>query len=316
MRRKSPIFVGIDVSKTRLDVCFHPTGVTSSSPNDDDGVALLVAVLGLYGVVRVVLESTGGYCRRLYLALLDVGVAAFIVQPQRIRRFAQALGIEAKTDELDAKVIALYGATATFTDRPAPSVAVQNLRDLVVRRQQLVDTRTVEQTRREHLPPIVRTGSDTLIATLNALIRDVEAALRKAVRANADLSLRERALRTIKGVGPVVAWTLLALLPELGTCSHKQAAALVGVAPFNADSGGRQGRRSIRGGRKRVRSTLYMAARVAVRYAGPMKELYDRINAARKLDKVAITAVMRKLVVVANARVRDALKPPAGALAA
>jgi transposase len=307
MRKKSRLFVGIDVSKTRLDVGFYPEGSASSAANDEDGIAMLALVLTMRGVERVVLESTGGYGRRVHLALRAAGILSYVVQPLRIRQFAYALGIKAKTDTLDAAVIARYAATATFVERPMPSAALQHVRDLVVRRQQLVDTRVVELTRREDIPDAVRNGSDVLLAKLDELIGDVQAALRAAVRADRELSRREQALRTIKGVGPVVTWTLLALVPELGSCSHKQVAALVGVAPFNDDSGNSHGRRSIRGGRKRVRGALYMAARVAVRYDGPFKAMFERLRAAGRPDKVAITAVMRKLAVVANARVRDAM---------
>ena len=307
MRRKIPIFVGIDVSKDRLDVHYHPLGTTSTSAPEGDELALLVVNLQLRGIERVVVESTGGYCKRVVLALRAAKLPTFVVQPQRIRKLAQALGVFAKTDALDAEVIAKYAATATFVDRAPPSAATQKLRDLVVRRQQLVDSRTDEIVRREHMPREALKGSARLVRVLDKLVADVEAAMRGVIAGDTDLATRAAAIGAIKGVGEVVTSTLLALVPELGTVSHKVVAALVGVAPFNDDSGKRAGKRHIRGGRKRVRGALYMAARTAVRYEPTIKALFDRLRAAGKPDRVAITAAMRKLVVIANAKARDAL---------
>lgn len=310
MRRKIPLFVGIDVSKERLDIHYHPVGRASSCTPTDEQLDLLVITLQLCGVERVVVESTGGYCKRVVAALRAGDVPTFVVQPQRIRKLAQALGVYAKTDTLDAEVIAKYAATATFVDRPAPSAATQTLRDLVIRRQQLVDSRVDELTRREHLPKVLEKGAQKLMRVLDGLIEEVEAAMRTVVKDDPDLTKRAAAIRVIKGVGEVVSCTLLALVPELGTASHKAIAALVGVAPFNDDSGKRAGKRHIRGGRKRVRGALYMAARAAVRYEPALKAHFDRLKAAGKPDRVAITAAMRKLVVIANAKTRDALNAP------
>lgn len=310
MRKKTREFVGIDVSKARVDVHFHPTGTSTWSSTEPCQLELLAVVLVLRGVERVVMESTGGYSTRVRDVLVALGVTTFVVQPQRIRHFAKALGVQAKTDRLDAKVIAMYGAMAELVEQPAPSPAVREARELVIRRQQLVEVRTAEKTRREHMPESVLQGSRELIELLDRLIDDTEKALAEVVQRDAELARRAEALTAIKGIGKVVAWTLLALVPELGTCSPKTIAALVGLAPFNVDSGQSRGRRRIRGGRKRVRAALYMAARTAARCAGPLRDAYERLKAAGKLDKVAITAVMRKLLVIANAKIRDALASP------
>lgn len=301
-------FIGIDVSKARLDVHFHKSGASMVFNNDELGLTALLVILLARKPRRVVFESTGGYGRTLYLALLEQKLPAFCVPPQRVRMFAEALGIKAKTDAIDAKVIAQFAATAPLVEREAPSKARLELRGLVVRRAQLVELCTMERNHREGLSADLRDGSRALTKVLREHIRKLEAAMTTLVADDRALARHAAALRSMRGVGPVMCWTFLAMVPELGRCTNKQAAALIGVAPFNDDSASRKGRRSIRGGRGRVRTVLYMAARAAVRFEPTLKAFYSRLTAAGKPDKVAIVAVMRKIAVRANARLRDALQ--------
>ena len=308
MQKTMGVVVGIDVAKGKLDVHFHGLDENHVFSNDDDGVSALIVLLQLRRVLRVVFESTGGFTRTLHRALRDAAIECHCVPPQRIRMFAKALGIEAKTDLIDAKVIAFYGATAKFVVRLKPSAAVEQLKELVVRRQQLVRMRTQELNHRTNLLEALHKSSDSLLETLCDAIRDVEKSIAGLIATHEQLAIRAKAMRTIKGVGPFLTASLLAFLPELGECSSKQAAALVGVAPFNDESGGTDKGRHIRGGRRRLRTVLYMATRAGVQFEPALKAIYTRLKAMGKADKVALTAAMRKLIVLANARVRDALR--------
>lgn len=309
MQKATGCFVGIDVAKDKLDIHFHGLGDAFVVTNDDGGLATLVVILTLRRVVRVVFESTGGFTRKLHRVLVDGNIQCHCVPPQRIRMFAKALGYEAKTDLVDAKVIALYAATAPLVVHPKPSPIVEHLKDLVVRRQQLVGMQTQELNHRVTLVPDLLKSSDKLLKAIRTNIDGVENAIEAVIDSDADLKTRAKALRTIKGVGPILCASLLGLLPELGSCSAKQAAALVGVAPFDDESGGNEKRRHIRGGRRRLRSVLYMASLSAVRSEPCLQAVYRRLTNAGRPEKVALVAAMRKLIVIANARVRDALKP-------
>lgn len=308
MRKAIGCFVGIDVAKDKLDVHFHGLDESLVFANKEDELWVLVVVLTLRQVRSVVFESTGGFTRQLQRALLDGEIACRCVPAQRVRMFAKALGIEAKTDLIDAKVIAFYAATAKLVEKAKPSPTVERLKDLIVRRQQLVGMRTQELNHRVHLDDALQESSRKLIEVLRLSIRDVEKTIAAVIASDAELAVRAAAMRTIKGVGPFLCASLLAFLPELGVCSGKQAAALVGIAPFNDESGGKEKNRHIRGGRRRLRNVLYMATRAGVRSEPLLKAVYQRLKAAGRPDKVALVAAMRKLVVIANARVRDALK--------
>lgn len=310
MEKAKAEFVGVDVSKAKLDVHFRFSQRAFTVDNDDVGIGKLVAILALQRVRRVVFESTGPYGRRLQTALDVANVSSACVPPQRVRQFARAMGLQAKTDKIDAGLIAHYAEVVPLPERTASTSAVLRLGELVTRRRQLVEMQTAELNRRESLPASLLESADELLQAVKKHVRDLDKAMKKLVVEEDELSKRAKAMRTVLGVGTVLTHTFLALLPELGRMSGKEAAALVGVAPFNADSGGSKGRRSIRGGRSRIRHVLYMATRAAVRFEPSLKALYERLRAAGKPDKVALTAAMRKLVVIVNARVRDALAPP------
>lgn len=302
-------FVGVDVCKAHLDIHFHPGGRQLRVDNTDDGVGKARTLFVERSVTRVVLESTGPYGQRLQKALHEAGVPVHCVPPQRVRKFAQAIGIKAKTDAIDAAVIARYAATVEFPTVTPPTAAAQKLNALVVRRQQLIEMETVLRNHRRTAAD-VDVAQEDLLPVLRRNVRALDQAMVDVIEGDEGLRRRANAIKSVRGVGPVLVATLLAFVPELGKCSGKQMASLIGVAPFNNDSGARRGQRSIRGGRFRVRSVLYMSARVAARFQPEFKEFYSRLKAS-KPDKVAVTGVMRKLIVVLNARVRDALKDEA-----
>lgn len=304
MKRAREQFVGVDVAKEHLDVHFHPDGRRMRLANDEAGHAWLQIFVALSQVKRVVMESTGPFGRSLARTLAD-DVPVFVVPPQRVRQFAHAIGVKAKTDQIDAAVIAHYAATAPFTERAKPSDDVVRLRDFVTIRQHFVLLKTTHSNFTGTLPAELREIGSEMRKVFEKRIAVLDKQIMAHVKASSELAPKLGVLMAMTGVGGVLATTLLSSVPELGRCSSKEIASLIGVAPFNEDSGKRSGRRSIRGGRKRIRPVLYMAARAAVRYDADLKAFYERLLEAGKENKVAITAVMRKLVVIANAKMRD-----------
>ena len=293
------VALGIDVAKARLDVAVSPTGDTWTVPRSRDGLRRLQARIQALQPPRIVVEATGGYERAVVAAL--TGLPVVVVNPRQTRDFARAHGILAKTDRLDAQVLARFAADVQPQVRPQPRAAVQRLQALSRRRRQLVKTRVTEQQQRRHLPPAQQVGSATLVTLLTALIEDLDRDLAAAVQADPALRARAAWLLSIPGIGPVAATTLLAELPELGTCTRQQVAALVGVAPYNRDSGAWRGPRRIWGGRAPVRAVLYMATLSATRSNPRLRACDQRLRAAGKPPKVALTACMRKLLVLCNA---------------
>jgi transposase len=255
------------------------------------------------GVSLVVLESTGGYERPVCQALWRAEVPVAVVNPKRIRDYARACGIMAKTDRLDAAVIARYAASLKPT---AQNQTNQELRDLSGRRRTLVAQRTAEKNRLDHtLASQVRISIKRSIGWLEREIARIESAITEVVRASPELSARRDALISVKGVGDVTALHLLAEMPELGSLSRGAAAALAGVAPYNCDSGQMRGQRRIYGGRSTVRKTLYMATLVAVQFNPVLKQHYQQLRDRGKCAKVALVACMRKLIIYLNSIVRS-----------
>ena len=295
MAPSTDVNVGIDVA---LDVAVHPTGAAWTVRRTRGGLHRLRDRLAALQPTRVVLEASGGYERAVVTALADLPVV--VVNPRQVRDFARALGTLAKTDQLDARVLARFAAEVRPPRRPPLSKAERRLQTLARRRHQLVTARVTEQQQRRHLAPDELAGSDALLAVLTRLIQQADRALAAVVQAEPTLRPRATWLQSIPGIGPVTAATLLAELPELGRCSRRQVAALVGVAPFNRDSGAWRGRRSIWGGRARVRAALYMATLTAVRHNPRLRASYQRLLAAGKPPKVALTACLRKLLVLCN----------------
>jgi transposase len=299
-------FCGIDVSKDRLDVMVLPEGQRSSVPNDVAGWAELVEQLRGCSIAAIGIEASGGYERGAIRALLAADLPVRQVNPFKLRQFARASGILAKNDPLDARMIASF--VAIMPTRPVPQQAppAERLAEmLAVRRQLTAEKVAAENASRLLEDAMLQRLSRRRIARLAADIDLLDRQLVEVARTDAALAHRYRLLTSMPGVGAVLACTLIALLPELGRLSRKQAAALVGVAPYAFESGALKGRRRIWGGRANIRQVLYMAAMSASNWNPVLKAFRDRLAAAGKLPKVVIVAVMRKMITMLNAMVRD-----------
>lgn len=305
MSTTAAVFVGIDVAKATLDVAIRPTDRPWQCANDEPSIAQLVADLQALQPSHIVLEATGGYEVPLVAALGAAGLPVVVVNPRQVRDFAKAIGRLAKTDALDARVLAHFAETVRPALRPLPEAQTQQLAALVARRRQLVEMLIAERHRLAvaRAKP-VRAQVQAHITWLERALADLDDDLRRQVRESPLWRERESLLRSVPGVGRVLAVTLLAELPELGQLNRKQIAALVGVAPLNRDSGSQRGRRQVWGGRALVRSTLYMATLTATQWNPVIRAFYERLGAAGKPKKVALTACMRKLLVIVNALLR------------
>jgi transposase len=300
--------VGIDVSKIWLDVAVGASGPIERVPNTASGHATLATQFRLLATGQrpelVVVEATGGLERGVVTALEGVGLAVAVVNPRQIRDFARCLGRLAKTDRIDAQVLAQYGEAVGPEPRPRPDAAARAAQSLVARRRQLVEMLTMEKNRLHQAPPKTQPGSRRHLEFLEGELADVEQELTKAIQANPIWQEIYIRLQTVKGIGPVTASLLLLALPELGHLDRKAIAALVGVAPFNRDSGTLRGKRVCSGGRAPVRTGLYMATRAAIRFNPPIRACYARLVAAGKLDKVALVACIRRLLTILNVMLR------------
>jgi transposase len=297
-------WIGIDVAKAWLDVARSDTETGARYANTDAGIAALRAALQADAPAGIVLEATGGYEQLTVQQLWAAGLPVAVINPERARSFARAAGRRAKTDAIDARMLAHFGAKLQPAAQPPPEETSAAVGDLVTRRRQLQEMLTAEQNRRERAPARLRPGIDAHLAWLRQHLAELEREVAQVIAADPATAAKAKALRAIPGIGPVVVATLLGALPELGTLRRQEVAALVGVAPINRDSGGRTGVRAIAGGRRASRAPLSMAALTASR-RGAFKPFYDRLIAAGKPPKVALVALMRKLVVVANAVLRD-----------
>jgi transposase len=298
-------YVGIDVSKGTLDVHCRPDGTAFAVANDPAGLDALVARLRPLQPALVVLEATGGLERPVAAALALAGLPVAVVNPRQARRFAEALGRLAKTDALDAEALALFAERLRPEPRPLPDETARAFEALLLRRRQLLEMRAAEHNRLGTAAAAVRKGVQAHIAWLSKQLGKVDAELGAAVESSPVWRAKDELLRGIPGIGPAVSRTLLAALPELGTLTRQQVAALAGLAPVNRDSGRRRGPRAIGGGRAEVRSLLYMAALSACRYNPALKAFSDRLKRAGKKAKVRLVAVARKLLTIANAVLRD-----------
>jgi len=301
-------FVGIDVSKDQLDVAVRPTQKRWSVANDSTGLAQLVTELQQLESPLVVLEPTGGYERELVSSLVRAKVCFVVVNARQVRDFAKALGKLAKTDRIDADVLAHFGDAVRPEPRLLPDEDTAELDALITRRRQLVEFRAAEMARKHLAPEVVRPSIDKVIDFLTKQIDDVDGRFRKLLRSTPAWREKDDLLQSIPGIGPIVSCTLLAQLPELGRLNRKKIAALAGVAPFNNDSGKRRGTRQTWGGRATLRSVLYMAAVTGARHNPVLKRFYQRLIALGKEPKVALVACMRKMLVWANAMLRDGKK--------
>lgn len=297
--------VGIDVSKERLDVAVRPSGETFSVTNNDDGCAQLRKRLAKLKPERIVLEATGGYESRAVYALAAAKLPVVLINPRQVRQFAQATGRLAKTDAIDADVLARFGEAIRPEIRPVPDKTLLELEALVTRRRQLVDMRASEYKRKQTAPQVVHPSIDAVIEALSLQIDDVDGDIDRAIRATDAWAKAAERHETTPGVGRVTSATAIALIPELGTLNRKQIASLVGVAPHNDDSGKRDGKRRTWGGRAAVRAVLYMATLSAVRYNAVIRAFHDRLAGKGKEAKVVLVACMRKLLTILNAMARD-----------
>ncbi|HMS86008.1 MAG TPA: IS110 family transposase [Nitrospira sp.] len=296
-------FVGIDVSKTQLDVAQRPGG-QYTVPNTEAGITQLLACLAAEPPTVIVLEATGGVELPLMGALVAAGLPVVVVNPRQIRDFAKATGQLAKTDALDAQVLAHFADVIRPTPRPLPEAQTQELAAVVTRRRQLIEMLTAEKNRLASAPAIIRTPLRDHITWLEQAVDQANTNLAETIRQSPLWREKEALWRSVPGIGPVLTSTLLANLPELGTLTHKQIAALVGVAPLNRDSGTLRGKRTVWGGRAQVRAALYMAAIVAARFNPVIRGFYQRLCVAGKVKKVALVACMRKLLTIVNAMLK------------
>jgi transposase len=299
-------FIGIDVAKEHLDVHVRPTHEAWRVPNDDAGLATLATRLHALRPLVVVLEASGGYEGPLTATLASAGLPVAVVNPRQIRAYARAVGQLAKTDRLDARVIALFAEAVRPAARPVPDEQARALGELIARRRQLVDMLVAEQNRRALVRDRrLQRHVDAHIAWLEEALRRLDHDLTTLIRATPVWREADDLLRSVPGIGPVTACTLIADLPELGRLDRRRIAALAGLAPFARDSGVFRGRRMITGGRPHIRRVLYMATLSAIRFNPAIREFHQRLVTARRPGKVAVTAAMRKLLTILNAMLRD-----------
>jgi transposase len=301
---EAAVWVGIDIAKREVEISVRPTGESWACANTAEAMGALVGRLQQLGPTLIVLEATGGLEGLVVAALTAAGLPVAVVNPRQVREFGRSTGRLAKTDRLDARVLAHFAEAVRPEPRPLPDAQAQELRALLGRRHQLVEMLTAEQNRRSSAPPRVHAQIDEHLKWLRTQIRQLDGDLRELIRHTPVWREQDDLLRSVPGVGFVLATTLLAELPELGHLSRKEIAALVGVAPLNRDSGQWRGKRAIWGGRAPVRAVLYMAALAATRHNPIVKAFYTRLQAAGKPKKVGLTACMRKLLTILNAMIK------------
>jgi len=300
------IVVGIDVSKDRLDVHVHPTGESFAVARNAEGLDALITKIAPLGVGAVAVEATGGFEAVVAASLGAAGLPVIVVNPARVRAFAQALGKRAKTDPIDAAVIARFVAATQPEIRPLPDVHSRLLADLVARRRQIIQMIVAERQRERQLPtPQLKKSAARLIKALEKELNVLDEGIDESVRGSPVWCEKEDLLKSVPGVGNVTARTLLAELPELGDLSRREIASLAGLAPWTRQSGKWKGRSFTGGGRAAARTSLFMAALVAARHNPVLKSFHQRLIAAGKPKMVAIIAVARKLLTILNAILRD-----------
>jgi transposase len=298
------VFVGIDISKARLDVAVRPRGTAFGVDHDDAGIVTVIERLRSQPPTLVVLEATGGLEVVVASALAAAGLPVVVVNPRQVRDFAKATGRLAKTDAIDAQVLAQFADAVRPARRPLPDASTQALAALMTRRRQILDMLTAETNRLESASRRIRREIQTHIRWLERQVAKLDEELSQTIRSSPVWRAKDDLLQSMPGVGPVLATTLLASVPELGTLNRRQVAALVGVAPLNRESGTWRGKRTVWGGRAPVRAVLYMGALVAARHNPVLKAFYQRLRQAGKAPKVALTACMRKLLTMLNAMLK------------
>jgi transposase len=304
-KQRPTVNVGVDVSKSKLDVYLLERDLVLSVANDEQSIATLISRLARYRLERIVIEATGRLEHAFVTAAVAKGLPVVVVSPLKVRRFADAVGQLAKTDEIDARLIAQFAATLKPAVHPIADAKTQIIKDLVVRRRQLTSLRTMEKNRRPIMPESLKPSIDRMIETLDRELEALERLIQNALEQHAAWRHKRDLLTSMPGIGRSVASTLIGDLPELGSLSRRQIGALTGVAPFNRDSGTFRGKRRIRGGRAHSRTALFLSAMVAIRYNPDIKRFYERLLQSGKHKKVALTACIRKIVTALNAMLRD-----------
>ena len=300
------VSIGIDISKDSLDTCLLPDKTAQRFTNDDKGLAAFVTWVGARPVCRIVYEATGPYHRRLEAVLGQAGLPLVKVNPRHARRFAEAIGRPAKTDQIDAALLARFGQTLKPTVKPAPGEALAELKEMLSARHALLKDRTATKNRlKTQTLVILKRQSSQRLAVIETDLASIEAEIERRIDNDPDLKQKAAILASIPGLGKITVFTLIIDMPELGTMTAKQAASLAGLAPITRQSGTWRGRAHIQGGRAGLRQALYMPALVACRFNNDLKQKYDQLIAAGKPAKVAITAIMRKLIVLANTLIRQ-----------
>lgn len=299
----SKVFVGIDISKDKLDIHIRPENIHFSIENTKKSRKKLAKKLSELSPEKVVLEATGGYEKEVVKSLS--GLSLVVVNPRQVRDFAKAIGRLAKTDKVDAEIISKFAELVNPEQRELPDEETLVLKEFSKRRNQLVKSREIERRRLSQASPLLKSR---IKKHLNFLVKEIEfisSEIQKLIKSSKKLSATEKKLRTVPGIGPVVSASILSELHEIGKISHKKISSLVGVAPFNKDSGMMRGKRKIAGGRSQIRSKLYMATLVATKYNPVIKNFYERLLSKGKPKKVALTACMRKLLTIINAMIKN-----------
>lgn len=300
------VYIGIDVSKDRLDVHVQPSGERFTVARDGDGLTALVARLQPLAPRLVAVEATGGFEIVVAAAVGGAGLPLAVVNPAQVRHYAQALGKRAKTDRVDAEVIARFAEATKPEPRPLPDEATRLLADLVARRRQIVVMMGAERQRANRLPKRLKKSCERVIRVLEKELAALDQEIDTTVRGSPAWREKEDLLASVPGIGPIIARTLIAELPELGTLDRRKIASLVGVAPFTRQSGQWRGKSFIAGGRRTVRAALFLATMAAVRHNPPIRAFRQHLIAAGKPKMVAMVACMRKLLIILNAIARDA----------
>jgi len=302
---QTPVNVGVDVGKANLDIALHPSGQFYTIPNTEAHIRRFVRILKNYEIERIVVEASGRHEHALVQACDKAGLPIIIVNPISVRRYAQAIGVLAKTDRIDAQVIAQYAATLKPEFKPIPDKTSQKIKDLLVRRSQLLEMSTMEKNRLQILPKSLHRSIKSLLRMLQNQIETVTRQIEQEVAKVDQWRSKMEIMTSVPGVGKVLAYTFLSELPELGSLNRKEIAALVGVAPINRDSGKLNGKRRIRGGRHRVRTVMFMAMLSSIQCNPVFKRFYERLKAQGKIPKVALIACMRKMIVVLNTMIKN-----------
>lgn len=305
MTTSSGKFVGIDVAKEKLDIAVLGEKKASQVGNDEIGITKLIKKMKTLKPTLIVVEATGGYQRAVALGLYEAGLPVAVVNPVRVRQYARASGLLAKTDKLDAFNLAEFGKQMKPRKFEAKSESERHVSALLVRRRQLEEMLKAEKSRLRTVPVTMRRSIERMIEMLKEEIKRLEKELDRFMKENAEWREQEEILTSAKGVGRITATTLLAELPELGKLDRKKIAALVGLAPMNFDSGKKRGYRKTKGGRMEVRNVMYMSTLVATRYNPLIKAQYQELQRRGKMKKVALTACMRKFLTILNAMMRD-----------